>query len=530
VRDMNSVHGNRPHVIVPAFALALSVFVGPSLAAQDVESGKVLYDRWCAECHGEAGAGDGSAAAFMLPRPRDFTRALYQIRSTASGELPTDDDIRRVIDQGMPGTTMPAWSGKLSARERDDIIAYLKSLSRFFQGEPPQPIDFGSAPSVNDEGLAEGARVFDELECFKCHGNAGRGDGPSAPTLTDDWDFPIRAADLTKSWTFNGGGRAEDIYRRLRTGLDGTPMPSYADVVDAGIITDEQLWRVAQYVASLSPDGPPRVREVLRAVRLEGDIPTNFDDEIWSDLEPSYVPLVGQIVIAPRWFAPRVDGVWVKALHNDDQLAIQITWNDGSRSPDESWQEYLERMARTMSDVDGPIPVEQGPDRLHIQFPLRLSDGMERPYFLGGDTRRPVYMWRWTSAPDELQEGTARGLDSFISRYGTSEVTHAADFRDGQWRLMLTRSLVPSDTSEALSFVTGRAIPIAFYASDGSNGEGEIRGAVSAWYAIYLDVPTPTSAYITPALAAVITAGLGVLVVARAQRRGPGISTSNMEE
>ena len=248
-------------------AVGIAVLLGPlaaPLAAQDAEQGKIVYDKWCVGCHGETGKGDGEAAAYMLPRPREFTRAVYQIRTTASGELPTDDDLRRVIDNGMPGSAMPGWRGRLSSRERDDVIAYLKTFSRFFEDAAPPPIDFSSDPGVSEADLPEGRRLFlEETECAKCHGEAGRGDGTSAPTLADDWDFPVFAADLTEPWNFNGGSSVEDIYRRMRTGLDGTPMPSYSDAIDAGLITDEQLWLVAHYVRSLAPDESPQVRMAI---------------------------------------------------------------------------------------------------------------------------------------------------------------------------------------------------------------------------------------------------------------------------
>jgi DMSO reductase family type II enzyme heme b subunit len=502
-----------------AWALALAAGLVAVQARAQEHPGRPVYDRWCAECHGESGAGDGSAAGYMLPRPRDFTGAIYQIRTTASGELPTDADIRRVIDEGMPGTAMPGWKTLLSDSERDALVDYLKSFSRFFQGAAPQPLDFGKPPRRSEEGLAEGRRAYEELECFKCHGAAGRGDGSSAPTLTDDWDSPIRAADLSRPWTFNGGGRVEDIYYRMRTGLDGTPMPSFADAVDAGIVTDEQLWRLAQYVRSLSPDDTPPVREVVRAVRIEGTLPSDPLDEEWETIERFYIPLVGQIVVAPRWFAPRIDGLWVQAAHDGVTLALKVAWSDPSRSPDPDWQEWLDRMARTMEPVDGPAVTEQGADRLHVQFPLDLSDGMERPYFLGGDERRPAYLWRWASAPDRLEEGVGRGWGRFTPRGAALEARHAVRWADGQWELVITRAINTSGADAGLSFEPGRAIPLAFFAADGSNGEAELRGAVSAWYAIYLEVPTPTTAFVVPALAMVLTAGLGLVVVHRAQQR-----------
>ena len=258
-----------PAVLIAA-ALALPV---NGLNAQDGEElGRVTYDRWCAGCHGVDGTGDGDGAGYMLPRPRDFTQALYQIRTTASGDLPTDEDILNIIDRGMPGTTMPGWEELLSDDERDALVQYLKTFSRFFSpDEVPQPLEFGRATGSNTDVLAEGERVFREVaDCAACHGEGGRGDGESAPTLTDDWDFPIRAADLTENWLFNGGGDVEDIYRRLLTGLNGTPMPSLADVVTAGIITDEQLWALAHYARSLSPEDSPGITEVVRGVLFEG--------------------------------------------------------------------------------------------------------------------------------------------------------------------------------------------------------------------------------------------------------------------
>ncbi|HEX9633057.1 MAG TPA: c-type cytochrome [Gemmatimonadales bacterium] len=479
--------------------------------------GKAVYDKWCAGCHGDDGAGRGEAAAFMLPPPRDFTRAAYQIRSTASGELPTDADLRRMVDDGMPGTAMPGWRTRLSDRERDDVVAYIKSFSRFFDGTAPAALSFGGAPRTSAEGIEEGARIYRELECFKCHGDAGRGDGASAPTLTDDWNHPIRAADLTRNWNFNGGGEVAQILARLRTGLDGTPMPSFSDVIDGGIITEEQLWRVAQYVRSLTPARPP-VREVIRAVRVEGGLPTGPGDAAWDDIAPAFVPLVGQIVIKPRWFAPQVDGLWIRAAHDGASLTLLITWSDPSASPDAAWQEWLDRMAATMTDVDGALSATQGPDRLHVQFPLRREAGMERPYFLGGDARRPVYQWQWTSAPDAVAEGRATGLTAFAPA-AAIPLTHAATHADGEWRVQLTRSLIPADTGAAPSFPVGEAIPVAFLAADGSNGEDGVRAAVSAWYAIYLDVPTPAGVYVIPVVAAILTAGLGGLVVVQAQRR-----------
>ena len=121
-------------------SVVAAMLVGvPRLSSQAPQQtqGQRVYDRWCSECHGSEGRGDGSAAAYMFPRPRDFTGAVYQIRSTASGSIPTDADIRRVIDEGMPGTAMPGWAEVLSESDRDALVEHLKTFSRFFRTAKP---------------------------------------------------------------------------------------------------------------------------------------------------------------------------------------------------------------------------------------------------------------------------------------------------------------------------------------------------------------------------------------------------------
>lgn len=515
--------GGRAAVLAAALGCALVTSASPAAAqAQAPGRGEPLYLKWCAGCHGEDGRGDGPAADRMMPRPRDFTQALYQIRTTPSGALPTDEDILHVINVGMPGTAMPGWEKKFSAAERRDLVTHLKSFSRFFETESaPEPYRIGRAPGVSEQGLAEGRRIYQEMECWKCHGDAGRGDGSSAPTLEDDKDLPIPAADLSEPWNFNGGGTVEAIFTRLRTGLDGTPMPTFSELIDANVVTEEQLWRLAQYVRSLAPDKTPAVREVVRAVRVEGPLPASPDDSAWNALERFYFPLVGQIVVRSRWFAPRVDGVFVQAAHNGEELALRLVWHDPSESPDPAWLEWQEKVLRTLYTEEAQKPAARPrPDAFAVQFPLRIPQGAQRPYFLMGDATNPVYLWHWQSEPDRAVEAQARGMARIEPQPPSSQtLRHQAIFDKGEWRVQLTRALVTADSAGEIQFAPGAAIPIAFFAWDGDNAEEGTRAAVSAWYTLALEQPTPPTVYVTPALAAVLTAGLGLLAVWRAQRR-----------
>jgi DMSO reductase family type II enzyme heme b subunit len=151
---------------------------------------------------------------------------------------------------------------------------------------------------------------------------------------------------------------------------------------------------------------------------------------------------------------------------------------------------------------------------------------MERPYFLMGSATDPVYQWRWTSRPRHAFAGLARGIERFDTLLGApaGQATHDR----GEWRLVLTRALATPDTADEVQLEAGRAIPLAFFAWDGSSGEHGSRMAVSTWYFLALDRPTPPGVFISPVLAMLVTLGLGLVVVRRAQRRGAATSHRNM--
>ena len=505
-----------------ALGTAAGILVAASATgvhAQAEHPGKATYDRWCLECHGAEGRGDGSAAATMLPRPRDFTQARYQIRTTASGALPTDADLERVLERGMPGTAMPAWP-RLSTRQSTDVIAYIKTFSPFFESEgTPAPLELGSAPRASDERVAEGRRIYDQLECWKCHGAQGRGDGTSAPTQEDDNGHPIRPANLAQNWHFNGGGTVEDIYARLRTGLDGTPMPSFSDMIESNLLTEDQLWNLALFVRSLSPEKAPRAAEVIR-VRLTSEaLPETPDDSAWARVEPAWIPLVGQIIARPRWFAPTVTGVWVQGLHNDREIALRLAWDDPSRSPDPAWDEWRAAITAAMEPDDGP-PASGGlPDAFAVQFVPGTDAGRDLPYFLNGDARSPVYLWSWNST-DGVREERARGITSREPLQPDAAALHAqAAFADGRWTLVLRRAVTAQDTVARASFPPAQPLPVAFFAWDGSSGEAATRGAISSWYYLHLEQPVTAAVYLTPVIAAALAAVIGILLVMRAQRQ-----------
>ncbi|HEY5565044.1 MAG TPA: c-type cytochrome, partial [Rhodothermia bacterium] len=281
--------------------LSIALSASPS-PAQDLgteqqrAAGKALYDDKCAQCHGVNGGGDGVGAHYFRPAPRDFTAGTYKFRSSASGELPLDSDLKRSIRQGMPYTGMPAWP-QLSDTEVQNLVYYLKTFNSYFAGPygNPEALPTTGAVAMSDESIARGRVVYEENQCLDCHGELGRGDGKSAPTLQDQWGVHIRPADLTKRWTFRGGATREDIYRTFTTGLDGSPMPSYQ------IDPPEDQWNLVNYVYSLSRD-EPKYSTVVVASGYDGEISASSGDEQFAEATPAYFPVVGQVVVPGRSF------------------------------------------------------------------------------------------------------------------------------------------------------------------------------------------------------------------------------------
>jgi cytochrome c oxidase cbb3-type subunit I/II len=215
--------------------------------------GKVIYETKCTGCHGKYGNGRitadsanstnfNTAYHFLNPQPRDFTTAAFKSRTTPSGALPTDEDIFRTISRGVrKGQIMPAWGNAadghiIPEQDRWDLVDYVKTFSPRFKSEPaPEPIQIPTPPypslkEVPASVIQEGRMVYRTLQCWSCHGNAGKGDGPSSNELVDDWESPIRPFDFTTG-AFKFGDSPADVFRTFNTGLNGTPMPSFYDTI-----------------------------------------------------------------------------------------------------------------------------------------------------------------------------------------------------------------------------------------------------------------------------------------------------------
>jgi mono/diheme cytochrome c family protein len=237
----------------------------PQEHPQSVAMGRDIYAMACVACHGAEGRGDGSVASTLSPRrapqPRDFTAPEFKLRSTPSGQLPTTADLFRTLTEGIRSSGGPMTFGLRGHRimpsfrhmpeaQRLEVLEYVKTFNPAFRERTNiKTAAIPTVPAVTAQRLARGKQLYADAECLACHGERGRGNGPSAPTLKDSRELQIAATDLTRPERFKNGGEPADVYRTLVTGLAGTPMPSYADSLEP-----DQTWDLVFYVLSLSPN------------------------------------------------------------------------------------------------------------------------------------------------------------------------------------------------------------------------------------------------------------------------------------
>jgi DMSO reductase family type II enzyme heme b subunit len=527
--------------------------LAPEPPADMIEAGKRVYFTKCVWCHGVDGAGDGPGADRLWPRPRNFNQGTFKIRHTASGELPLynynerapdsgKNDLLDTVTHGLPGSAMPPWEGILTEEQRIQVLAFVTTQlvkDRKFTDKESETQSVLQLNAINpipatEESIKKGAELVVERKCIECHGVEGRGDG-NAFNLKDDWGFSIQPADWHKCWNFRGSRQdpynVKNIFRTFSTGINGTPMPSFADNT-----TVEERWHIANFVNSLCerdaegnplPIDPltdkPKINFVIPSSPVEGEISDDPENEMWQKVQRRIVAMGGQITHKPRNFVNRIDDLWVKSLYNDKNVVFLLRWHDRTKSAAEGKLKW----APTQVNVENFGVKEQAPstgeegsiaaaqnnydvynDAIAMQFPIKWQEipAPFKPRYLWGDVKFNADIIKW-EADGSLRSFLGTGWDQdFEERDDFEERMKLmkAEWKNGQWTVMISRPLGEKDDyDEYTQFDVGKYIPTVFFAWDGHNGDAGRKMAVSAFYYTFLEPPIPQEVYIYPVLIAV---------------------------
>ncbi len=246
----------------------------PTAADAELASGETLYKMFCGACHGVAGLGDGAAAATIEGQPRDFWHERFRYVSTLNG-VPTQDDLVRTISTGRQFGEMPS-NPQLTEEEVLALADYILEINRkgtieklteaFADDDDIEPEDIEEiaekrltptgiimAPWPGSDFQPDsnvGIKLY-MANCASCHGDKGKGDGPQE--LVDERGRRIIARDLTTG-RFRGGDDPEEVFKRIRVGIPGTPMPAQET------LSDNDVWQLVHHVRTLASLPNPSAR------------------------------------------------------------------------------------------------------------------------------------------------------------------------------------------------------------------------------------------------------------------------------
>ena len=246
--------------LTPPF-LETPVASRPQTTAATIEKGRQLYEANCIQCHGAVGDGNGYGAPFLVPPPRDFTAGQFKFRTTASGMLPTDEDLFRTISRGANGTGMPPWKYLLADGERWALVDYVKTFDPRFAEPRNRSLKPMPLPEPMRASATRGHDVYVKMQCAKCHGDDGRGVGPSSASMVDAKNRHVNARDFTQPGSFRTGWTEREVTRTLETGMNGVPMPSYS-----GAMSKQDEADLVAYVLSLSKHASDQKRQLARSM------------------------------------------------------------------------------------------------------------------------------------------------------------------------------------------------------------------------------------------------------------------------
>src|SRR5574341_433825 len=431
--------------------------------------GKRVYEKQCVACHGLDGSGEGEAAYLLYPKPRDFVAAKYVLVSTWD-RVPTDEDLFRTISRGMPGSAMPSW-GHLTEEERWGLVHYVKSFAQepWVVKPPADPKSDGEAgtgvirvppePPFTPEARARALERYADA-CASCHGTTAKGDGVT--NQTDDKGYPTRPRDLTLG-VFKGSPEPAHMYRRIVSGMPGTPMPM------SDWAYGEDAWHLVHLVRSWSSD-EQRARVEMRkftiGARRVDRLPDHPDAGTWRLAQPVNLHLM------PVWWrADRPEELTVRALHDGKEIALLLVWSDAT-------------------DDHTAMRPQEFRDAVAVEFSLTPDP----PFFAMGAKGQFVNIWMWKSERQADLEPAFQELEKVypnlgIDSYPNPELSpleqptrHALTLQSAPTFVTAwgARNIVPAPTRAS-------AVPVAFAVGNGSAGDRDGKKSVTIWQDLYTE-------------------------------------------
>ena len=513
--------------------------------------GRTLFAKNCALCHGDQGDGGGKFAYLMNPRPRNFQEGNFKL-STTKNQIPSDGDLFRTIGNGMPGSAMPPW-GHLPNTDIEALVAFVRQIhvdatrqtlqSWISDGTiqkdelaenlvqrttPSDALVVPPEPSFEETRWFRGRRLYLE-NCASCHGADGE---PVADAIKYDAEgYPVPPRSFVQG-VFKGGSQGHQLYARIWKGMKGTPMPASQDVYSG-----DEMWDIIHYVQSLMRQGAQERAQLKQgtfvAPRVSDALPDGPMDSAWEQARPLYVGLT------PLWWEEeRIEGLVVQALHNEEELAIRLSWidptNDDSAVKQAEFRDAVAIQFSLSSDppfymgdtsehggvniwmwkADRQTNIAKGYQDVDAAFPDRVIDQYpEQDYRLVDMSvtewphesivkHDPQFITAWGAgnlvADPNLKTPVeclvARGPGTLSAKPANVQVVKGqAVYERGLWYVQLQRSMdLPHDCEHAGAndervFRAGDYLPVSFAIWNGSAGDRDGKKNISIWQKLVIE-------------------------------------------
>lgn len=292
----------------------------------------------------------------------------------------------------------------------------------------------------------------------------------------------------------------------------------------------------------------------------------------WDQRPPTEVPLSGQAVTPPMLLLPNVPTVRVRALTDERRIAVLLEWQDPTMDDSvlavdrfadavamqlalgtgtsicmgqqagalniwhwkADWAADLARW-RDVQDIHPNMPLDASLPRLETPAPAPgaptsgaptsgVAESPGVPVPPGFDTGAEVGNPRSVVArPSSVEDLNAVGFGTLTPQPpDRQEVQGASAWRDGVWRVVMSRDLAVPDPNDA-PLRRGSGTVAAFAVWDGARGDRDGQKSVSVWLTLAFETPQPGPLEAWPFLVLILLALLLAGAVLYIGTRQPAI-------
>jgi len=240
-------------------------------------------------------------------------------------------------------------------------------------------------------------------------------------------------------------------------------------------------------------EGHAQQSVAVRASLVTGGLPGDDPNAAaWNTTPPATFPMSPQVHWPDRIQEVTVQDVIVRALHDGNQIAFLLEYDDPTEDADDA--AALEFMV--------------GDQKAHF------AHGQPMMLVQGG----PVNIWFWKNKDGKAVDMTAKGFGT-LKPQEHQDVSAKGAYSNGKWRIVFTRPLTTDHPDEDVQVTPGDFINVAFAVWDGrKDATGQLiekgsQKAVSSWWYFRAEPPPDYSAYLYAGVAVVLALGFQFVLI-----------------